>query len=64
MILTYKSSKDEADAVVRQIEAVSGKAVALELDVSDSSTFDAFANAVKAELVAKVAAGEFRLPRE
>ena len=53
VILTYKSSKDEADAVVRQIEAVSGKAVALELDVSDSSTFDAFANAVKAELSQK-----------
>ena len=53
VILTYKRSKDEADAVVRQIEAVSGKAVALELDVSDSSTFDAFANAVKAELSQK-----------
>ena len=53
VILTYKSSKDEADAVVRQIEAVSGKSVALKLDVSDSSTFDAFANAVKAELSQK-----------
>jgi NAD(P)-dependent dehydrogenase (short-subunit alcohol dehydrogenase family) len=42
MILTYRSRRDEADAVVAAIEAVDHRAVALQLDVGDSKSFDAF----------------------
>ncbi len=50
VVLTYHSKEDEARAVVAQIEAVGRKAVALQLDVSDSKTFDAFAGRVKEAL--------------
>lgn len=50
VILTYRSAKAEADDVVRRIEALGRKAVALRLDVSDSSTFDAFVKAVGSQL--------------
>lgn len=50
IILTYHSKKDEADAVVAAIQAKGRKAVALQLDVSKSSSFSAFADAVKAVL--------------
>ncbi len=50
VILTYRSAKAEADEVVRQIEALGRNAVALQLDVSQSSTFDAFAKSVAAVL--------------
>ncbi len=52
VILTYHSKEDEAQAVVAQIEAMGRKAVALQLDVSQSRTFDAFANQVKEALQA------------
>jgi NAD(P)-dependent dehydrogenase (short-subunit alcohol dehydrogenase family) len=50
VILTYKASEAEAQAVVREIEARGRRAVALQLDVADSSTFPAFAERVKRAL--------------
>jgi NAD(P)-dependent dehydrogenase (short-subunit alcohol dehydrogenase family) len=50
VILTYNSKKDEADAVVAEIEALGRKAVALQLNVGDSKTFPAFAEAVQSAL--------------
>ncbi len=43
VILTYKSGRAEAEAVVAEIAAQGGKAAALALDVADSGSFDAFA---------------------
>ena len=42
VILTYRSRREEADAVVAAIEAAGRRAVALQLDVGDSKGFDAF----------------------
>lgn len=42
IIVTYHSRKAEADAVVTEIRALGTKAVALQLDTSDVSTFDGF----------------------
>ena len=47
VILTFHSKEDEAREVVAQIEAMGRRAVALQLDVSQSGTFDAFAGRVK-----------------
>jgi NAD(P)-dependent dehydrogenase (short-subunit alcohol dehydrogenase family) len=47
VILTYRSNRAEADAVVAQIEKSGRKAVALQLDVGDSKGFAAFAAQVK-----------------
>jgi NAD(P)-dependent dehydrogenase (short-subunit alcohol dehydrogenase family) len=52
VILTYNSHPDGANAVVREIEAAGGKAVALKLDVSDIAAFPAFRDAVAAALAA------------
>jgi NAD(P)-dependent dehydrogenase (short-subunit alcohol dehydrogenase family) len=41
-IITYHSHKDEADAVVSEIEAHDQKAVALQLNVADIKSFDEF----------------------
>ncbi|MDE3739865.1 SDR family oxidoreductase [Pseudomonas resinovorans] len=46
VILTYRNGAEEAKAVVAEIEALGRKAVALQLDVTDVSSFAAFANAV------------------
>ena len=50
VILTYNSSPDSADAVVDTIVAGGGRAVALKLDVADSSSFPAFSAAVRQAL--------------
>lgn len=50
VILTYHSKRDEADEVVRAIQATGRNAVALQLDVSQSSTFGAFADTVREAL--------------
>jgi len=50
IILTYRSKQAEADAVVSEITQLGGKAVALPLDVSNSKTFAAFADRVRAAL--------------
>jgi len=47
VILTYRSQAAEANAVVKEIERLGRKAVALQLDVADSSSFTAFASAVR-----------------
>ncbi|MEE4104521.1 SDR family oxidoreductase [Pseudomonas viridiflava] len=50
VILTYNQNPDAAHQVVRQIEAAGGKAVALRLDVSNTSSFAAFRDAVVSAL--------------
>ncbi len=50
VIITYLSSRDEAAAVVKQIEAMGRRAVALRLDVGVASTFTDFARDVKTTL--------------
>jgi NAD(P)-dependent dehydrogenase (short-subunit alcohol dehydrogenase family) len=50
VILTYRSQEAEAQAVVAQVQAAGGQAVALQLDVAESSSFPAFAAAVKGAL--------------
>jgi NAD(P)-dependent dehydrogenase (short-subunit alcohol dehydrogenase family) len=50
IILTYRSQASEADTVVSEIAALGRKAVALQLDVGDSSHFATFAEQVKATL--------------
>ena len=53
VIITYHSKRQEADRVVAEIKASGGKAAALQLDVSQSETFVAFAENVKAILQSK-----------
>ncbi|MBY3193646.1 SDR family NAD(P)-dependent oxidoreductase [Rhizobium laguerreae] len=50
VILTYRSGKAEAEAVVGEIEAMGRKAVALQLDVGNVATFPAFADQVRKAL--------------
>ena len=50
VILTYRSKRSEADAVVAEIEKLGRRAVALPLDVGVSSSFAAFAETVKQAL--------------
>jgi NAD(P)-dependent dehydrogenase (short-subunit alcohol dehydrogenase family) len=49
-IITYHSATREADEVVVAIRAKGRQAVALQLDVTNSSTFGVFAEKVRAEL--------------
>lgn len=42
VIITYNNQKEKADAVVKEIEATGCKAAAIQLDVSDISSFDSF----------------------
>ena len=53
VILTYLSKKAEADAVVAQIEGLGRKSHALQLDVSNTSSFSGFAEEVKEVLSKK-----------
>ncbi|MDB5687445.1 MAG: 3-oxoacyl-ACP reductase [Rhizorhabdus sp.] len=46
VILTYNSNPASAEAVVADIEAAGGTAVALKLDVADTSSFPAFRNSI------------------
>ena len=50
VIVTYRSSETEANSVVSEIEAMGGKAVALQLDTSNTKTFDSFVGQVKQSL--------------
>ncbi len=50
ILLTYRSGAEEAQQVVRQIEALGRRAVALRLDVADSASFAAFAARVRTAL--------------
>ncbi|PUA27713.1 MAG: short-chain dehydrogenase [Cellvibrio sp. 79] len=44
MVLTYNSKQTEAEAVVAEVQALGGKAAALQLDVGNSKNFGAFAD--------------------
>lgn len=46
VILTYHSNRAEADSAVREIEALGRRAIALQLDTGDASSFSAFATSV------------------
>ena len=46
IIFTYRSHPEEAQAVVKEIEALGARAAALQLDVGDSSQFAAFTQQV------------------
>ncbi|MEO7495135.1 MAG: SDR family oxidoreductase [Massilia sp.] len=50
VLITYKSNRDEAMAVVEQVQARGRRAAALQLDVADSASFAAFADAVRETL--------------
>lgn len=50
VIMTYRSGKDAADAVVAEIQALGRKAVALQLDTSKVPSFAGFVAAVRAAL--------------
>ncbi|MEV8376094.1 SDR family oxidoreductase [Kribbella sp. NPDC056861] len=50
VILTYNNNPAAAEAIVKTITADGGQAVALKLDVADSSTFPAFADTVRTTL--------------
>jgi NAD(P)-dependent dehydrogenase (short-subunit alcohol dehydrogenase family) len=52
VILTYRQGAAGAAAVVAEIEAMGGKAVALQLDTGDVSGFPAFVDNVRAALAA------------
>jgi len=49
-IATYHSNEAEAKSVVADIEAMGAKAVALQLDTSNTKTFDSFVEQVKKSL--------------
>ena len=53
VILTYNASPDGAEETVATIEQAGGSAVALQLDVGDIGTFDAFARRVGDELAGR-----------
>ncbi len=50
VIVTYHSNEAEANNVVSAIEANGGQAIALQLDTSDTKTFDGFAAQIKRSL--------------
>lgn len=50
VIITYHRGKDNADAVVAEIEALGRKALALRLDTGNVSGFPAFADALRGAL--------------
>lgn len=52
IVLTYREAASAADAVVRQIQALGRRALALPLDVADASAFPAFVDRLKQGLAA------------
>ncbi|MBT9501373.1 MAG: SDR family oxidoreductase [Burkholderiaceae bacterium] len=50
IILTYRSARIDADAVVAEIEGLGRRAVALQLDVAKSASFGPFAAQVRQQL--------------
>ena len=59
VILTYNSKKDEAEAVVAEIEKAGQKAVALQLNTGDAKSFDTFFDEVKKALKDTFSADRF-----
>lgn len=50
VLITYHSKEDEATRVAEEIRSLGRRAYALQLDVSNSGTFDAFVNEVRSVL--------------
>ncbi|WP_345953104.1 SDR family oxidoreductase [Mucilaginibacter sp. PAMB04168] len=50
IIFTYRNNKAEADKVVQEVLSMGQKAIAYQLDVSDTKTFDAFVAQVSQHL--------------
>lgn len=50
IILTYRSRRADAEQTITEIAALGGRAVALQLDVAESSTFGSFAETLKTTL--------------
>jgi len=59
VVITYNSKKEEAEAVVSEIEKSGQKALALQLDVSDSKNFDSFFSQLKTALKEKFGVERF-----
>ena len=59
VIVTYRSNEAEAQNVVSEIEQIGGKAIALQLDTSNTKTFDDFATQIKQSLQDKWEAQQF-----
>jgi NAD(P)-dependent dehydrogenase (short-subunit alcohol dehydrogenase family) len=59
VLFTYRNQRAAAQTVVGEIQRKGRKAVALELDVSDAASFDAFAAAVGAVLETQWDRGDF-----
>ncbi|MDV6169174.1 SDR family oxidoreductase [Flavobacterium sp. DG1-102-2] len=59
VIITYNSKKDEADAVVAEIQSLGRKAAALQLNVSDAANFDPFFEEVAKTLSSVFGASKF-----
>ena len=57
VVITYRSQKEEADAVVKEIESLGQKAMALALDLNAFSSLDAFVRALEIELKTEWNAG-------
>lgn len=47
VLLTYQSNKEEANKTVSEVEKLGQRAYALQLDVAENKTFDAFVDEVK-----------------
>lgn len=59
VILTYRSGREQAEAVVKAIEAKGRKAVALALDVGEVASFEGFAAELRGVLQARFGRTDF-----
>lgn len=59
VILTYRSRRDEAEQVVREVEAAGARAAALPLDVGNSGSFAAFASDLRGLLSSRFGRPQF-----
>lgn len=59
IILTYHSQKTQAEEVVKTIEAKGQKAIALQLDIADSRSFDQFFKTMQEVLKTRWNRGDF-----
>ena len=59
VILTYNSKKEEAEDTVKEIENLGQKAVAIQLNVAQSDTFDTFLGSVQTALKTTFNADKF-----
>lgn len=59
IVFTYNSQKEAAEDVIKEIEKLGQKGVALKLDVSDSSSFDEFTKNLMSELRSQFNAEKF-----